>query len=78
MGDHVLLGRKCILMADVSIGNGSIVGTGAIVTKDIQEMCASVGVPSKVVKTKVTWSRFPTHLDDYSKKYFEDHHQNLS
>ncbi len=57
IGDYVWLGRQSILLPDVSIGHESIIGVGAIVTKNIPETSIAVGVPAKVVKSKTTWSR---------------------
>jgi len=34
----------------VTIGENAIVGTGAVVTKDVPDNCMAVGVPAKVVK----------------------------
>ncbi len=68
IGDHVWLGRACTLMAEISIGQGSIIGTGAIVTRDIPLNSIAVGIPAKVVKTGMTWSRSPTFLDTMAQK----------
>lgn len=72
IGDHVWIGRRSTLMPDISIGNGSIIGAGAIVTKNIPQMAIAVGVPAKVVKTSTTWSRSPIALDSMSRRYVND------
>lgn len=66
IGEHVWLGRRCIVMADVDIGTGAIVGAGAIVTKSIPPVSICAGIPAKVVRTDVSWSRSPTTLDWYA------------
>jgi len=71
IADHVWLGRHSTLLPDISIGHGSIIGAGAIVTKDIPETSVAVGVPARVVKTKTTWSRSPVSLDGMAKKYVD-------
>ncbi len=75
IGEHVWLGRKSTLLPDISVGNGSIIGTGAIVTKDVPENSVAVGIPAKVVKSKTTWSRYPTVLDSLSRRYIEQFRQ---
>ena len=37
-------------MPGVTIGENAIIGTGAVVTKDVPDNCMDVGVPAKVVK----------------------------
>lgn len=63
VGHHVWLGRRSAVMPDVSIGQGSIVGAGALVAADVPETSIAVGVPARVVKTAVSWSRSPVALD---------------
>lgn len=75
LGNHVWLGRKCILMPNIFIGSGSIVGTGAIVTSDIPDKSIAVGIPAKVVKSDVTWCRNLNHLDEFAKEYINNYRQ---
>ncbi len=37
-------------MGGVKIGDGAIIGAGAIVTKDIPNFAIAVGIPAKVIK----------------------------
>lgn len=41
---------KSIIMPGVTIGEGAIIGTGSVVTKDIPPYCVAVGNPAKPVK----------------------------
>lgn len=50
IGNDVWIGTNAIIMDDVTIGNGAIVGAGAVVTKDIPPYAVAVGVPAKVIK----------------------------
>lgn len=50
--DDVWLGRNAIIMPGIRIGKGSIVGAGAIVTKDVPPYCIVGGVPAKVLKKR--------------------------
>ena len=38
------------ILPGVTIGENAIIGTGAVVTKDVPDNCMAVGVPAKVVK----------------------------
>lgn len=58
IGNHVWVTPCCIIQKGVSIGNGSIIATSSIVTKDIPQNCVAAGMPAKVVKQNVTWSKF--------------------
>lgn len=46
IGDDVWLGAKCIVLAGVRIGNGAIVGAGAVVTRDVAAGAIVAGVPA--------------------------------
>ncbi len=48
--DNVWIGRDSRILKGVTIGKGSIVALGAIVTKDVPEYCIVAGNPAKVVK----------------------------
>lgn len=47
--DNVYLGPNVCLVENVRIGSHSIVGAGAVVTKDIPPYSVAVGVPAKVI-----------------------------
>lgn len=50
--DDVWIGRRVIIMGGVHVGKGSIIGAGAIVTKDIEPYSVVGGVPAKVIKKR--------------------------
>ena len=50
--DNVWVGSKVTILAGVSIFSGSIIGAGAVVTKDIEENTIAVGVPAKAIKIR--------------------------
>lgn len=45
-----LLGMETMVMPGVTIGEGSIVGAGSIVTKDVPDWTIAIGRPAKVVR----------------------------
>lgn len=57
IGNHVWIAPNSKVMKGVTIGEGSIIGSDTIVTKDIPESCLAVGHPAHVVKTNVKWTR---------------------
>ncbi|MEP2473675.1 MULTISPECIES: acyltransferase [Rhodobacterales] len=49
IGSDVWIGAKAIILPGVTIGNGAIIGAGALVRGPIPENAIAVGVPAKVV-----------------------------
>lgn len=50
IGHDVWIGTRSIIMGGVRIGNGAIIGAGAVVTKDVPAYSVVAGVPAKVVR----------------------------
>jgi carbonic anhydrase/acetyltransferase-like protein (isoleucine patch superfamily) len=59
--DNVFVGIRSIIMPGVTIGTGSIVATGSLVTKDVPPHTVVGGVPAKVICS----------VDDYVASYQE-------
>jgi acetyltransferase-like isoleucine patch superfamily enzyme len=57
IGEHVWIGRRTMIMRDVSLGSGSVVAAGAVVTKDVARKTIVAGVPARVIKRNASWSR---------------------
>jgi acetyltransferase-like isoleucine patch superfamily enzyme len=55
VGNRVWIGAHALILKGTAIGNGSIVGANAVVTRDVPENCAAAGNPARVVKDRVTW-----------------------
>ncbi len=51
ISDKAFIGANTIVMPGVTVGKGSIVGTGSIVTHDVPEGCVYTGNPAKFVCT---------------------------
>ncbi|MBO5067563.1 MAG: transferase, partial [Clostridia bacterium] len=50
IGNDVWIGGRVIILPGVHIGNGAIIGAGAVVTKDVPEYSIVGGNPAKVIK----------------------------
>lgn len=50
IGDRVWIGCRAIVLKGVTIGEGSVIGAGAIVTRDIPDYSLAVGQPARVVR----------------------------
>jgi maltose O-acetyltransferase len=48
--DDVWIGARVTVLKGVRIGAGSVIGAGAVVTKDVPPRCFAAGVPAKVVR----------------------------
>ena len=48
--DNVWLGGSVVVCPGVTIGENSIIGAGAVVTRDIPANCIAVGNPARVIK----------------------------
>lgn len=56
---HCWIAQDVTIMPGVTIGSGAIVGAGSIVTKSISPKSLAVGVPARVIREGVSWTREP-------------------
>ena len=49
IGDDVWIGASAVVLKGFSIGNGAVIGAGAIVTKPIPPNAIAVGNPARVI-----------------------------
>ena len=54
VGNDVWIGRRVIIMPGVNIGDGCVIGAGAVVTKDIPAYSVVGGVPAKIIKSRLS------------------------
>ena len=52
IGNDVWIGRRVIIMPGVTVGDGAVLGAGAVVTKDIPPYAVAGGVPARVLKSR--------------------------
>ncbi len=50
--DDVWIGRRVTILPGVHIGEGSVIGAGAVVTKNIPPFSVAAGVPARVIKNR--------------------------
>lgn len=62
-----LIGIGAIILDGVRVGTGSIIGAGAVVTKDVPPRSLVVGIPGKVVRT--VGDEEASELIDHAKRY---------
>jgi len=57
IGDNAWIPTNIQIMPGVSIGEGSTIGSGSIVTKDVPNFCLAVGIPAKIILDEKKWPR---------------------
>lgn len=50
VGNDVLFGCGCVLLGDIEIGDGAVIGANAVVTSSVPAGCTVAGVPAKIVR----------------------------
>lgn len=48
--DNVYIGINSVIVGNVTIGKGSVIGANSVVTKSIPDYCVAVGAPARVIK----------------------------
>ena len=54
--DHVWIGINAIILKGVTIGEGSVVAAGAVVTRDVPPQTMVAGVPAQFLKAPIIWN----------------------
>ena len=54
IGDDVWIGTRVTILPGVHIGSHSIIGAGAVITRDVPEYAIVGGVPAKIIKYRGT------------------------
>ena len=49
----ITVGANATVLQGVSIGEGAVIGAGAVVTRDVPPWSIAVGIPAKVVKERI-------------------------
>lgn len=83
IGNDVWIATNAVILPGVTIGDGAVIGAGAIVTKDIPPYAIAVGVPAKIIKyrfskeiieglLKIKWWNWPDEKIKANIDYFYD------
>ena len=58
IGANCFIGGRSIILPGVQIGDGCIVGAGAVVTKDVPDHCIVAGNPARILQRNVAIMRY--------------------
>lgn len=71
IGDHVWIGTKSLLLSNVNIQSGAIVGAGSVVKGTFPNNCVIAGNPACIKKKDIFWCRDPHGIiKEEEKEYF--------
>ena len=68
IGNDVWIGARVTIMDGVSVGNGAVSASGAVVTKDVPPYAIVGGVPAKVIRYRASESK----IMEYSELHWWD------
>lgn len=70
IGRNCFIGGKSLILPGISIGDGSVVGAGSVVTKDVPPGCAVAGNPARIIAENIQVGRYGryTVADDNEEK----------
>lgn len=63
--DHVWIASRVTILPGVTIGRGSVIASGALVTKDIPPMSIAGGVPAKVIGNRKSGLKYQLRAHRY-------------
>lgn len=55
IGDDVWIGSKVTILKGVSIGDGAVIASNSVVTKNVPPRCIVAGNPAKIIRENVQW-----------------------
>ena len=70
IGNDVWIGLNAIIMRGITIGDGAVIGAGAVVTKDVEPYSIVVGNPAKHIKYRFE-STYVEELKNMQKKWWD-------
>jgi len=58
IGSRCFIGARSIILPGVRIGDGSVIGSGSVVTKDVPPASIAVGNPARIIRRNIETGRF--------------------
>lgn len=63
ISNDVWIGANAVIKAGLHIGNGAVIGAGAVVTKDVPDYAIVAGVPAKIIRYRFDQEQIHKLLD---------------
>jgi acetyltransferase-like isoleucine patch superfamily enzyme len=63
IGSNCFIGGRSLIMPGVEIGDGSIVGAGAVVTRSVPPGCIVAGNPARIIREGIKVTKFGRLVD---------------
>lgn len=63
VGSHCFIGARSLILPGVTIGDGSIVAAGSIVTTDVPPRCIVAGNPARVIREGISVDKYGVLLN---------------
>ncbi|TDM09699.1 MAG: hypothetical protein C4K60_10865 [Ideonella sp. MAG2] len=57
LGRHVLVGRRSLLLADLTVGEGAVISPGSVVSGEVGAGTQVGGSPATLIRPRVAWAR---------------------
>ena len=65
LGQHVILGSGCKVLAGVTMGDGSFAAVGSVVTHDVEAKTVVSGIPAKPLRETKTEGKSLDEVNHY-------------
>ncbi len=63
IGNHVWIGYRAIILPGVTIGEGAVVGAGAVISKDVEPFSVMAGNPARKIGERSRELNYKLHFD---------------